>query len=923
LPLFKKKEKVEKKEEKQDEKPKELKKPSEEKKEKKKGFKLGFSRSKGEKKKKEEKKVEEKPREEADKKKEEKPKKKGFSLGLRRKKEEKKLEEKPVEVKPAPPAAPVATTPSVEAGEEVAEKKEEKKEESREKKRVFGLRIGKKKEKPTPPPTEPAPPAAPVLKIVRKREKKKPRMRERGILTREVYKSLIVLVIEGFVFGSLTAILLYVALTGLMDSPVITFIANYLLLDTYTAFMLFVIPIGLAIGIMASDLIIKSQRGLGLMAILSRRGRRAPTAERRAPVTGRTLPLHPGRLSLAGVSLVIPATGLLLIYMFPSAQITMLTGAILLGVGVVVSLYLFITALRPPPPLPWYAALATEIRPIKPEESQKLAQLVKTAGVAVSPSIIMSKYIAIAILLSFLLIPAGVLIGFSIYFGVLSLDIAIMLIGLIVIGIVSAIYYPYIKLSQLKGERKRLVEKDLPFFAIYASIIQSAGLFLDHAFRRLIGNPLFPGIEREARLLERDIKLGKDPLEALTALALGHPSKRFKDFIFGYTSVVKSGWDTLSYLTMRIREYIQEIKFNWRVYSERAGGIGELLITLFLMSTTLFILIAVVLPYDVGMLMMVFNFVVLPLVTVVMIQTIDTLIPQPRIKDYYSVNILLVGATPFVVMIVLSMLNFDPIIMLEATFISALLAFGIDYQVQHAEIKGIESALPEFLRDITEYRKIGFPLLRAFFMIKETGRKYNKHFDKLLDVIIAQLRAGVRLNRVRVPTRSWLGKFVFWLLGEIEDTGGGTPAVLEEFTSLITDLLDAREVARKQLRIYNILAYITPFFLIVFVAIGIMINNMIKEVALSEKEAIKELQGTGLNMPFMLRPADEAIFHAKLSVFISSFLLAIAMTKAVDLTPRNTIRPTIISAMALILIHSVDLLANVFAQAFLSTEQQY
>ena len=533
----------------------------------------------------------------------------------------------------------------------------------------------------------------------------------------------------------------------------------------------------------------------------------------------------------------------------------------------------------------------------------------------------MAKYIAAAILLSFLLVPAGVLIGFSIYFGILPFDIAIMMIAMIVFGIVIAIYYPYIKLNQLKGERKRLVERDLPFFAIYASITQSAGLFLDHAFRRLIGNPLFPGIEREARLLERDIKLGKDPLEALTALALGHPSKKFKDFIFGYTSVVRSGWDTLSYITMRIREYLQEIKFNWRVYSERAGGIGELLITLFLMSTTLFVLIAVVLPYDVGTLMMIFNFLLLPLVTVVMIQTIDALIPQPKIKDYYSLNILLVGATPFVVMIVLSMLEFDPVMMLEATFIATLLAFGINYQIQHAEIKGIESALPEFLRDVTEYRKIGFPLLRAFFMIKETGRKYNKYFDRLLDVIIAQLRAGVRLNRVRVPTRSWLGKFVFWLLGEIEDTGGGTPAVLEEFTGLITDLLDARETARKQLKVYNVLTYITPFFLMTFVAIGIMINNMIKEVAESQKEALKELQGAGFNLPFMLRPADEAIYHAKLSVFISSFLLAIAMTKAVDLTPRNTIRPTIIATIALILIHSSDLLANIFSQAFIQTEQ--
>lgn len=875
MPLFKKKkeEKIEEKKEKESES------KVEEKKLKKFTLRLSRRREEAVVKKAEEERVEEKPRV-----------RKGFKLGFRLKKEKPVVEEaKPVEEKAE------------------AEKKVERKP-------LIKISL-KKEKKPVEKPVTEAKPPTPVLRVVRKREKKVQPPRERGILIREIYKSIAFLVIEGFIFGSLSAIVLYIGLTGFTNSPLVVQIADQLSLDVQTTFLIIVLPCGLGIGILASDLIFKSQRGLGLISVLSMKARRKPVEK---TAMGRTLPLHPGRLSLAGISIVIPATGLLLIYMFPGIQIALTTGAILLGIGLVITLYLFVTAIKPAPPLPWYAALVTEIRTLKPEESTRLAELVRTAGIAASPSLIMSKYIAIAIMFSFLLIPVTVLIGFSIMFGLIELDIAMIIVGLLVIGIVTAMYYPYIKLSQLKSERKRLVERDLPFFAIYTSILQSAGLFIDNAFRRLIGNPLFPGIEREGRLLERDIKLGKDPLEALSSLALGHPSKKFKDFVFGYTSVVKSGWDALSYLSMRIKEYTQEMKFNWRVYSERTGGLGELLVTTFLMTTTLFVLIAVVLPYDVGTLMSLFNFLLLPLITVVMIQSMDALVPQPRIKDMYSINILLVGATPFIVLIALSMLELDPVLTLEATFISALLALGINYQIQHAEVKSIESALPEFLRDVTEYRKIGFPLLRAFFMIKETNRKYNKYFDRLLDIILAQLRAGIRLNRVRVPTRSWLGKFVFWLLGEIEDTGGGTPAVLEEFTSLITDLLDARETAKKGLRLYNILSYITPVFLLMFVAFGIMINNMIKSVIAPAGEALTQLQGAGIGaVPIMLRPADEAIMHAKMSVFIASFLLALAMTKAVDLTLRNTIRATVVATLALILIHSAEVIADMLTKSFL------
>ncbi len=806
--------------------------------------------------------------------------------------------------------------PREEAGE--AEKTHKKPLKIKKKRRISlkipKIKLGKPKApKPAAPKAKPVK-AAKLKRVTPKirvspRRRRRPR-RERGLLTAEVYKTIVSLIIEGFIFGALAAFILYVVLTGLLDSPIITYIAELLLLDRVTAFLILMIPIGGIAGFLASDLAIRSQRGISLMTILSVRGRKKGAAV--APTT-RPIPLHPGRLGLASLSLIIPATGLLLLYIFPGSTEAQITGSILIGVGTVVSIYLFITAIRPPPPLPWYVALATEVRGIKPEESRRLAELVRTAGVTASPSIMLARYIAIAVIMFFLLIPSGVLLGFAVYYGVVPIDIAFALISLFIMVLVASIYYPYIKFSQLRGERKRLVERDLPFFAIYASVLQSAGLFLDHAFRRLIGNPLFPGIEREGRIVEKEIRLGSDPLEALSKLAKDHPSRLFKDFIYGYTAVVRSGWDALAYLTTRVKDYVAEIKLNWKLYAERAGGIGEMLIILYFLTSTLFILIAVVLPYGVELLMMLFNFLILPLVTVVMIQVIDSLIPQPKIKDYYKTNILLVGATPFIVLIALSMLEMDPLITFSISFVSLLVAAGIDYISQHTEIKGVEKALPEFLRDITEYRKIGFPMIRAFFMIKESGRTYNKHFDRLLGVINAQLRAGVRLNKVKVPTRSWLGRFVFWLLGEIEDTGGGTPAILEEFTGLITSILESRETARRMLRAYDALTYLTPAFLIVFVAIGIAINDMIKEIVTAQQEALKELTVSApINLPIMLQPADTAIFHAKISVFIASFLLAIAMSKSIDLTIRNTIRVAIVSIMAIIFIYTVDFIANIF-----------
>ncbi len=738
----------------------------------------------------------------------------------------------------------------------------------------------------------------------------------RKILLERLYRLVFIMILEGMVFGILATLLVYIAISGLQESPIIVYLARATGLDNTSALIIFGVILALLTGILASDLAIRTQTGISFINVFLRRGRR------RVAGVKPSIPIHAGRISLAGFSLVIPATGVLLIYLFPEAPEAQLVGSILTGGGIVISLWLLITSLRPPPPLPWHVSLAVELRAIKPEETGKLAELLRTAGATEAPSMLIARYLAMAVIVGFLLIPVGTLIGFSAYYQILPIDVVVAIILLFVIILVTVIYYPYIKFSQLRGERKRLVERDLPFFAIYASVLQSAGLYLDQALRRLIGNRILPGMEREGRIVEKEIRLGKDPLEAITELARHHPSRRFRDFIFGYTAVVRSGWDAMLYLTTRIKDYVNEIKFNWRVYSERAGSIGEMLIILFFMTTVLFILIAVVLPYGgIGDMMMFFNFLVIPIITVLMISVIDSMIPQPKIKDYYTVNIYFVIGAFLISIIILSALNIPSIYLGGVSFIAILLALGIDYYRQAKEIRDIEAALPEFLRDITEYRKIGFPLVRAFFMIKESGRTYNKTFDKLVNVVIAQLRAGIRLNRVKVPTRSWLGRFVFWLLGEIEDTGGGTPAILEEFTGLITDMLDSRENAKRQLRLYLALAYVTPVFLGVFVAIGVAINTMIKDVMAAVEQSMQELQTTGtgltLRMPIQLRPADTALFHAKISLFVSSIALALTMGKAVDLTARNTLRVAIVAIVALVTIFYVDMIGQMFMEMLL------
>ncbi|MEM1877855.1 MAG: hypothetical protein QW669_03195, partial [Desulfurococcaceae archaeon] len=122
--------------------------------------------------------------------------------------------------------------------------------------------------------------------------------------------------------------------------------------------------------------------------------------------------------------------------------------------------------------------------------------------------------------------------------------------------------------------------------------------------------------------------------------------------------------------------------------------------------------------------------------------------------------------------------------------------------------------------------------------------------------------------------------------------------------------------ARKQLRLYDVLTFITPVFLIIFVAIGAAISKMIEFVTGEQAGAMETLRRElgGVEMPIMLRPAYEAIRYAQMSVLVASLMLSLTMTKAVDLTPRNTVRPAIILSLAIVMVALTDMIANMFVK---------
>jgi flagellar protein FlaJ len=126
----------------------------------------------------------------------------------------------------------------------------------------------------------------------------------------------------------------------------------------------------------------------------------------------------------------------------------------------------------------------------------------------------------------------------------------------------------------------------------------------------------------------------------------------------------------------------------------------------------------------------------------------------------------------------------------------------------------VDSVLPDFLRDITEYRKIGIPIPNAIIKVSE-DRCYNKYFDGLLTVISGRLKHGISLSDIfdSVLIRSWTAKTSFFVLGKIADSGGGTAQILEQITNFSTNINQIKKETLASLSVISYFTFLSPIMM--------------------------------------------------------------------------------------------------------------
>ena len=504
-------------------------------------------------------------------------------------------------------------------------------------------------------------------------------------------------------------------------------------------------------------------------------------------------------------------------------------------------------------------------------------------GMQLDPYAFAAKYSFYSVALAALFVPLSL---------VLSVLVSPTLLALMMVPAII-LYTPSLNAKNRVSERKTNVRDELPFFALLSSVMQSAGRSLVDAFRGTLGKQILPAMEVEARLLQKSIGFGKDMVGALDDLASTHPDDSFKHFLYGYTGVLKSGGDVVLYLSDRTREYLASMRFRWQSYAEKVGTIGEMLIIVFVLLPLLLVVGAITMPPDLVAMISYVSVAALPIIALLMYFMVKSV--QPRVYDILGgdVRLGLVGVASGAVV---SSFTGQAWLVVAVSGAAGAALYGLPVRAQIREVRLTEAALPDFLRSIAEYRKIGYNMRKA--VLETAARtKFNPVFDSILERMAAQMSLGVRLGEAKVAMRSWLGRMTIFILDQITESGGGTPANIEDLYNFISGYNRLKKEATSSVGLYRMLGYAVP------VAIPLVVK-VVSGVIGSFGASSAGFFGGGT--------ASLAIVNATVDIVtvVAAGAIAFTMTRATDFTAKNTLNMTILFALAVVAVALTQYLPN-------------
>lgn len=386
----------------------------------------------------------------------------------------------------------------------------------------------------------------------------------------------------------------------------------------------------------------------------------------------------------------------------------------------------------------------------------------------------------------------------------------------------------------LSGKQKASgIDRELPFTVMLFTLMAASGIVVYEAWKKMCQVDLLPESQKEAQEVVRHVEvLGYDPLTVMYRKAEHANSKVYRDFLAGYVSSVKSGINVVNFLKSRLRSILEVQSAAAFRSIERLGTLVEAYAVMLIVTLCVYILYVVMSAtatfeyLSAGLsssasepLMYALIFLATPFITLIFM-AIANLARQSNllsVKEAYR-NVIISGVAAsgfFIAAIFLPQLGvIVKTLTLPGLVTICLLAISLPPAFAYRKIAKAnftsEEAMPSFLRDVTESRKIGLSPVKS--IIHATERKAYGSFSETLKLVRSQIEWGVPLRKIfeniKKQIRSWPVLVYFLILIETIEFGGGSADALEILSDYSEKNKDIEANKRSTLKPYVMLAFV-------------------------------------------------------------------------------------------------------------------
>lgn len=402
------------------------------------------------------------------------------------------------------------------------------------------------------------------------------------------------------------------------------------------------------------------------------------------------------------------------------------------------------------------------------------------------------------------------------------------------------------------------IERELPFAVLMFTLMAASGISLYESWKRMQKVHLLPNFKEEANDVVRQVEvLGRDPLTVMYKKSEKTTSKLYRDFLGGYVSAVKSGANVINFLKSKLRSIFERQNAAAIRSIERLGTLVEAYAVMLIVTLCCYILYVVMSSSaftkmmsmggggDSTLVAYLFIFVGIPLLSVVFMAVANMARRSSLLnlrKVYFQALIGgLIAAGLFSCFVFVPQLqSATNNIGLPTLTTICLLIISVPPAILYRKIAKInyaaEEAMPSFIRDVTEARKIGLSPEKS--IVHATKRSGYGRFTEVLQLVRGQIEWGVSLRKIfdniRKKIQSWPVLVHFLVLVQAIEVGGGSTVALDILSEYSEKDREIEANKRSMLKPYVILSFVWSVLIALTTTIVAMTIGILSQMSTSE-----------------------------------------------------------------------------------------